>query len=231
MSEIEKGRWQLDDASVVGVLNQMPQMEKVMVVMRHGGATHERIGAVGAVSDDAGAIHLGGAVHTARVDPNAVARVILDTSSQMQGKCFPSVEFQDNDGEALFSVIGMEGAEAFVAAFDGLAKTVQAPKERQMPAMSKTPDDLSGDEGFRLLDRLKEEGHPVEIRMELPGRTQSWRGQIEDVKPAMGFANVMTGDFHLHLKAGAVAAWRDEDGGFTALDAEGSATGLRVLKV
>lgn len=231
MSEIEKGRWQLDDATVGGVLNHMPEIEKVMVVLRHAGATHERIGPVGSVQTQGSTIHLAGEVHTVQIDPTQVARLVLDTSSQMQGKCFPSVEFQDAEGEALFSVIAMDGAEAFVAAFDGQAKTAQEPKERQMPAMSKTPDDLSGDQGFILLDRLRNEGAEVEIRMDLPGRSQHWRGRIEDVKPAMGFANVMTGDFHLHLKAGAVAEWREDAEGYAAYDADGKATGLRVVRM
>jgi putative heme degradation protein len=73
----------------------------------------------------------------------------------------------------------------------------------------------------------------VEIRFERPGFAQSWSGVIEGVKPAMGFINVMRSDFHLHLKAGAVADWqRTETGGkveLTALDAEGNAIGLSVV--
>lgn len=228
MSDIEKGRWHLEDAAADSVVNRLSGMEKVMIVLRHGGATHERIGPVGSVSADGAALVLGGSVHTARVDPGHVARIVLDTSSEMRGKSFPAVEFQDQTGEALFSAIAMDGAEAFVAAFGSGRRTAIEPKERRMPSMSDDPGDMSADEGFLLLDRMREEGRTVEIGLTLPGRAQTWRGQIEEVRPAMGFANVMTGDFHLHLKAGAVAAWREGPEGFFALGPDGAETGLRV---
>jgi len=49
---------------------------------------------------------------------------------------------------------------------------------------------------------------------------------VETVKPAMGFINIMRGDFHLHLKSGAVAEWRETAGERLALSAEGEEIGL-----
>ncbi|OWU84297.1 hypothetical protein ATO6_14855 [Oceanicola sp. 22II-s10i] len=231
MTEIEKGRWHLEGADPAQVLGRLAGQEKVMIVLRHAGATHERIGAVGAVAADGDRFALGGPVHTARVDPAAVRRIVLDTSSEMRGKFYPAIEFQEDGDEVLFSAIAMEGAEAFVAAVDTGTRVEIAPKERRMPSMSDDTGDMSADPGFVLLDRLRAGAAEVEIRMTLDGREQSWRGRIEEVRPAMGFANVMTGDFHLHLKAGAVADWRETPEGWVALDADGAPTGLQVAVV
>ena len=64
--------------------------------------------------------------------------------------------------------------------------------------------------------------------MRLPGREQVWTGEIEAVKPGMGFANVMTADFHLHLKAGSVTEWRSDKDSWIALGPDGQETGLVV---
>ena len=60
------------------------------------------------------------------------------------------------------------------------------------------------------------------------GVSQSWQGRIEAVKPAMGFLNVMTPDFHLHLEGGSVSGWRAEPGRRIALDAGGQPTRLSL---
>jgi putative heme degradation protein len=60
---------------------------------------------------------------------------------------------------------------------------------------------------------------------------QQWQGKVEAVKPMSGFFNIMTPDFHLHLKAGTVASWQDAedaDGWRHALDAKGNRTGLAI---
>lgn len=48
----------------------------------------------------------------------------------------------------------------------------------------------------------------------------------------MGFINVMRADFHLHLKAGAVAAWHRDlfTGEREAFNADGEPLGLTLLK-
>ncbi|UYV35628.1 hypothetical protein N4R57_11135 [Rhodobacteraceae bacterium D3-12] len=229
MSEIETGRWTLEGVEAGEALSHLPGFEKVMVVLRNGGATHERIGAVDTVKrGDDGLIALGQDVHTARIDPGQVCNVVLDTTSEMRGKVYPALEFADADGETLFSVIGMDGAAGFVAAFDGVPKGAAEGKRREMPSASEAPEDLSGDPGFALLDQLRAAESDVTIRLSLSGRTQSWHGQIETVRPAMGFANVMTADFHLHLKAGAVETWRKDGGRHVALNSDGVEIGLVI---
>ena len=53
-------------------------------------------------------------------------------------------------------------------------------------------------------------------------------GRVEALKPAMGYLNVMSPDFHLHLEGGSVAARRAEPGRRVALDAAGESTGLML---
>lgn len=45
----------------------------------------------------------------------------------------------------------------------------------------------------------------------------------------MGFLNVMTPDFHLHLEGGSVSGWRTESGRRVALDRNGRPVGLSVV--
>ncbi|WP_116082351.1 hypothetical protein [Tropicimonas sp. IMCC34011] len=231
MTEIEKGRWELPDAEVAEMLHRLEGMENIMIVLRSGGATHERIGAVGEVSRVGDMIAIGGPVHTARIDPGAASRIVFDTSLVIAGGSYPALEFQDEDGTELFKAIAMGGAPAFVAAFGAEARVALEPKERMMPSMGGDADEITSDPAFILLNRLREEGDPVEIRHRLAGREQSWQGTIETVRPGMGFSNVTTDDFHLHVKAGAVSEWRETPAGWLALAPDGSEIGLVVARM
>ncbi|WP_163849272.1 hemin-degrading factor [Pseudooceanicola aestuarii] len=224
----EPGRWCLTATPPAEALRRLPHMGKVMGVLRHRGATHERIGTVTDVTVTSDQAILNGPVHTARIDLDAVADVTLDTATIMQGKVFPVLDFRDAAGEVVFSVVGMDGATPFVTAFAQEDRSPIAPRERRMPAMSATPETMEDDPGFALLDRLCAEGADLRIILHPRGRRQSWTGRIAEVRPAMGFANVMTEDFHLHLKAGAVHHWDETEAGFVALDKDGRETGLVI---
>ena len=86
------------------------------------------------------------------------------------------------------------------------------------------------DPGFCLLDALRQAGGTVELLLERKGFTQSWRGAIEKVSSGMGFANVMTESFHLHLRGGSVAGWRwqADAARLVALDTQDRPIGLFV---
>jgi putative heme degradation protein len=62
------------------------------------------------------------------------------------------------------------------------------------------------------------------------GLVQAWDGALPEAKPMMGFVNIISKDFHLHLKAGAVARWRklgdDQDVELHAEGADGAIIGL-----
>ncbi len=75
---------------------------------------------------------------------------------------------------------------------------------------------------------------PVTIELTRAGITQSWYGVVDKISPAMGFRNIITSDFHLHLRAGTISGWRasDADGqlALRALDLAGAETGLDAAR-
>jgi putative heme degradation protein len=82
-----------------------------------------------------------------------------------------------------------------------------------------------------VLDAVREAGTPVVVGFRQPGFWQAFRGVVETVKPAMGFINIMRADFHLHLKSGAVAEWREVDGERRAVNADGQELDLYLTTV
>ena len=230
MTDIGKGRWALSGATPADILERLPHMQRVMAVLKGNGATHERIGAVGMVTAEGDWIALGGAVHTARIDAARLAGVTLDTSSEMGGQVYPSLDFTDAEDASVLRIVGMDGADAVVGALDGLTRQAVDPVPRVRPA-GDAPKDFSDDPGLVLLERLRDEGTAVTIRAAHPGCEQSWQGRIETVKPGMGFANVMTPDFHLHLRAGTVSGWREDGDRFVALGPDSVETGLVIERV
>mgnify|MGYP001133003610 CR=1 FL=1 len=62
-----------------------------------------------------------------------------------------------------------------------------------------------------------------------PGVTHRWTGTIAGVSFSHGFLNVIQPDMHLHVRAGAIADWREgPEGTFSALDADDTAIGLTL---
>ncbi|MDR7123967.1 hypothetical protein [Pseudotabrizicola sp. 4114] len=209
------------------VLERLPRMGRVMVIAKTGGATHERIGVVQAVTPEAGRLRLSGACHAATIDPAPVAQILIDRRSVMQGNAYPRLTFLDNSGAVIAAVVSMEGGAPMEAALTGFARLAVVPEPSDPPtAASETPAEQ--DAGFVLLSALAESALPVTIAVDQTGFTQSWQGRIETVRPAMGFINVMTPDFHLHLRAGAVAGWQIVEGRHIALNALGQPTGLTI---
>jgi putative heme degradation protein len=68
--------------------------------------------------------------------------------------------------------------------------------------------------------------------MQRPGVTQRWRGLVPEINPAMGFINIITSDFHLHLRGGDVRHWQrsaptaDDAIELTAIGADDTSLGL-----
>ena len=104
------------------------------------------------------------------------------------------------------------------------------PLVRDAPGMGGAADVPEDDLGARSFAAILASGTAITIDVERPGLFQHWEGALPEPKPAMGFVNIMQPDFHLHLKAGAVAGWeRQEANGIVALharDAEGKSFGL-----
>ncbi|MDQ8729590.1 ChuX/HutX family heme-like substrate-binding protein [Bradyrhizobium sp. LHD-71] len=213
------------------VLARLPSMGKVMVVTQGGGVTHERIGVVERIKKDESRITFAGSAHDCTVDMAHVASAIADRSGRMKDKVLPKLEFADTDGRLMFSVVGLDGLEKFddaLARFVGVA--VAPTVKEQGPSVT-----LDGrDPGLAPLVAAHKAGEEIAIELQKPGVVQRWRGFVPPVNPAMGFINVITSDFHLHLRGGTVARWECQETNvighvrLRAFDADGNPVGLTL---
>lgn len=208
-------------------------MGRVMLSAAANGATHERIGVVDAVMLEDGFVRMSGSAHDARIDLAVVAGVVADRSGKMKDRVLPRIEFQDAGGETLFSIIGLDGLEPFDLAL-GAVSSGEALPEKLRPAPSgKKPAEIAADDaGAAPLHAARASGGAIRIAFTAPGLEQQWQGQVAEVKPAMGFINIIQPDFHLHLKAGAVGRWARAEAAGTvrleAMNAEGTPLGLSL---
>ena len=214
------------------ILQSLPAMGRVMLSTRSGGATHERMGAVETVTIAGNEARLSGAFHDSRIDLGTVVRIVADRTSKMRERVLPRLECQDASGETLFSLIGLDGLEPFDKALEpfGAGETLE-PVQREAPGSGGGSADVPEDDlGARSFAAILASGEAIAIDVERAGLFQHWQGALPEPKPAMGFVNIMQGDFHLHLKAGAVSGWtRTESAGTVALearDSEGKGFGL-----
>lgn len=217
-------------ADVASVLDRLPTLGKVMVVTRLGGATHERIGPVEGVRIVGTNAYIDGAAHHAAIHLESLTGVIADRSMVMGGNVLPRLDFSDANGDTVFSVIALGGLEAFDAALAPLGSGEPLDAVERAPREQSTVGD--DDLGAKLLDSISTNGAEVTIRLSRPGFEQSWTGVIAELKPGGGFVNVMTPDFHLHLRGGSVIRWeREEANGtvnFHAVSTSGMRTGLAI---
>ncbi len=204
MSAVPKrDREKLTEAPIE-VLRRLPSMGRVMLTANHRGATHERMGPVDEVELAGNKAICRGATHDSAIDLAAVDAIFVDRTGRMKDKVLPRLEFHDAAGP-MFSFVGLDGLEPFDAGLAGAAGQPVAPAARE-PSEPATLAD--GDPGSAPFEKAYAGKAEVTIEFRRPGLTQSWRGVIAEVKPAMGFINVMRPDFHLHLRGGAVARWR-----------------------
>jgi hypothetical protein len=203
-------------------------MGRVMLTANAHGATHERIGSIGAVVPDGAMLRLTGPAHDALIDGASIGAVIADRTGRMKDKALPRLEFLNASGELIFSLICLEGLEPFDAALAPLGGGASLPEKAKPP-----PDPASLEEGDPgAAPFIAAAGRAVTISIDVAGFSQRWSGVVDAMKPAMGFINVMTPDFHLHLRGGSVARWRRTDDAadvlLTGENAGGEAIGLHV---
>ncbi|MFD1198230.1 hypothetical protein ACFQ3K_07875 [Brucella gallinifaecis] len=218
-------------ADAADILKTLPAMGKLMINSKSGGATHERIGVVKTVEVRDGWIYFSGDEHHSRIDLSAIVSLIADRSSIMQDKVYPRIDLIAEDESVIGSVIGFDGAEPFDQALKEFAFSQLPPKDKNRGNSEAVEigDDEPGLKPFVAAQRNKAQ---VRIALDLPAFKQEWSGEMPEVRPSRGFINVMKPDFHLHLKAGHVASWREAEEGnehrFYALDASGQETGLVI---
>lgn len=207
------------------VLATLPQIGRLMVTAKNLGATHERIGPVETVRFADGWAFIGGADHESRIELAAIAEMIVDRTSIMQGKAYPRLDLNRADGSYICGIVGFGGIEPFDNAITpfGPGDAVE-PKAETPPTERVEPE--AADPGLVALEGSRDAATPVIIGFRQPGFWQAFRGVVETVKPAMGFINVMRADFHLHLKSGAVAEWRETAGERRAINAGSEEIGL-----
>jgi len=209
------------------VLAVLPAIGRLMVTANHLGATHERIGMVETVEFRDGWAVIGGVEHESRIELGAVAEIVVDRSSLMQGKAYPRIDLMRADGSVIAGIVGFDDLPPFDAALAPLGPGTPLAPKPEKPAPERVEAGQS-DPGRVALDAAREAARPVVIGFSRPGFAQVWRGTIETVKPAMGFINVMRADFHLHLRTAAVASWREVGDKRYALDAAGQPIGLSL---
>lgn len=206
------------------ILKSLPAMGRVMLSTRSGGATHERMGAVETVTIAGTEARLSGAFHDSRIDLATVVSIVADRTSKMRERVLPRLKCQDAAGETLFSLIGLDGLEPFDKVLEpfGAGEALE-PIQREAPGSGGSPDVPEDDLGGRSFAAILASGEAIAIDVERAGLFQHWQGALPEPKPAMGFVNIMQGDFHLHLKAGAVFGWAwTESAGTVALEARDS---------
>ncbi|MGL4291156.1 MAG: hypothetical protein ACRCVA_32695 [Phreatobacter sp.] len=215
---------------VADVVATVAAMGRVMLSASAGGATHERIGVVGAVRREAAGLRLSGEAHDALIDLAVITRVVADRSGRMKDRVLPRLELQDTAGETAFSLICLDGIEPFDKALDDLGDGTVLPEKPRPAAVEPAPAPVGDDPGADVLEAVRASGEAVSVLFRCAGLEQAWTGLIGEVKPAMGFLNIIKPDFHLHLKEHAVARWRREvSADAVALHAEaadGAALGL-----
>ncbi|MEH0069106.1 ChuX/HutX family heme-like substrate-binding protein [Pannonibacter sp. Pt2-lr] len=134
------------DAAPAAVLALLPEMDRLMVIVRSGGSLHERIGPVERVVREKDLLRIEGACHDSEIRLPLIKAVDFDTSSVMKDKVYPRLDFLGSDGEVLFSVTGMEGEAPFAAALAAFPRLPSLrPEHPGTPAGPETTEE--GDAG------------------------------------------------------------------------------------
>lgn len=218
-------------ADPADVLKTLPQIGKLMINSKNGGATHERIGIVQDVKIDGDWIFFTGDEHNSKIALNAIHKIIADRSSIMQEKMYPRIDLLSTNDEVIGSVIGFDGEEPFDKALAPFAVEELTPKNDNSSTGNQIEVE-NDDPALRPFLAAQKNKATVRIALERPSFQQEWTGQMPDIRNSRGFINVMKPDFHLHLKVGHVLDWSIEDKAgqlhFYALTAEGQLTGLVV---
>jgi putative heme degradation protein len=223
MSDTDKRH--LLKAAPSDILKCLPEMDRVMVIVRADGLLHERLGKVESVDVEGETIRISGACQDMEIDASKLASVEYDTSSQMRGKHYPRLDLLGKDGDILFSVVGLEGLDPFAGPLDGFER--EAVDMRPRPASGDADPDLDTDPARPFLEKLIG-GPNVTVQVRTEAVTQRWTGKVEDMKPIGGCFNILLKDFHLHLPAGCLSGWSQEDGWHHGVLQDGGRSALSI---
>lgn len=206
----------------LAVLGRVAGIGSALIGIRAGGALLEGIGTVESVSEEASDIVLRGPGRETRIAVAAIAEIVADQMAM--ATIMPFIEIFDADGNALAKITALDGLERFDAALEGIVRT---PLDAAPPAPRPAPGENEPTDG--PLKAAEAAGKPVTLAARKPGVSHTWTGAISGVSFGRGFLNVIQPDMHLHVRAGAIADWRESpEGTFSALDADGAAIGLTL---
>jgi putative heme degradation protein len=220
-----EGLWSLPDTTIEFVLDHLAGMGRVMVIATANGVTHERIGIVEKVTINGSMAQVQGDAQDCVIDLAPIAKVTLDLTSVMKGKSYPRVNFLSQDDKVLFAIVGFDGKEPFITPFLNSVREPLAVEEKQNSEKAELED---SDPAHLPFNQALETNKAIIVQMQANNITQRWQGVVEKIVPAMGFMNIMTGDFHLHLKGGVVSAWKTDERTYHTLDKNAEAIGLTV---
>lgn len=228
MNDLSAARQRLAETPF-NVLRRLPLIGRLMVVVRDAAVTHERIGEVERVDVQGDKVFCVGAAHDCAIDLRRIAGVVIDRSGRMKERVLPKLEFVAADDTVMFSVVGLDDIDRFEAAMRGFNGAAVEPRVADAgEAATLGPDDAAA----RPLKAALAAGATVAVSMRGPGILQNWRGLLGEINPAMGFINIITPDFHLHVRGSAVSGWQRQAAGdaleLTALDRDGARLGLSL---
>jgi len=212
------------------VLNRLPFAGTLMIVAQNDGVTHERIGNIERVEKQADRVFCIGQAHNCSIDLASLSSVVIDRTARMKDRVLLKLDLQNATEETLFTVVSLDNGDKFDTGFASFAGvSVVVPEKRSTEASALSSDDPA----FQPLRAAIDAGIKIEIQMRRPGLDQRWRGMVPAINPAMGFINLIAADFHLHLRAGAVANWRraemDGDVELAAIGQDGEPLGLVLV--
>jgi hypothetical protein len=199
-----------------------------MIIANDRGVTHERIGVVEGVQIADGEVRCRGKEHDSTIALKPIAAVIVDRSGRMKDKVLPRLNFQDADAKTAFSIVGLDGLEPFDRAFAAFSG---APLDADEPQRSEPATVSDDDPAATPLQKANASEAEITVAMQTGALRQQWQGTAPAIRLAMGFVNIITPDFHLHVRGGAVARWASEDLAdgevkLSAIGQDGQALGL-----
>lgn len=208
---------------------RLVDLGRLMIFTTTGAVTHERIGVLETVTTADGWARFGGKAHDSQIRLDAIAGIALDRSRRIGDKAYPRIELNDSSGSEIACIVGFEGLEPFDRALAGIP--VAGELEKRSTAFNSMPPAAevdAADPGRAPFDAARAAGRPVVVEIALPHFHQRWTGAVPELKVSHGFINVMEPDFHLHLRGGAIAGWRNDDGVSQAYAGDGAALGFSV---
>lgn len=203
---------------------------RMMIFTTTGHVTHERIGIVETVTRADGWAAFGGSAHDSRIRLDSIVSVSLDRSRRIGEKAYPRIELNNAAGDEIACIVGFEGLEPFDKALGAVKIAAELePRVTRFNSMPEAKEVASDDPGLRPFDEARQTAMPVVVEIALPDFVQRWTGQVPELKVSHGFINVMEPDFHLHLRGGSIADWRDMGTGrLEALGPDGADLGFSV---